>query len=274
MNWLLIFLMLVSGCGFAQTRPARKKAAPPPPPATRWPIQTLAVEGNRTYTAEQVLAVAGLKIGQMAGKVEFEAARDRLVATGAFETVGYKFEPGPSGSGYVASFQIVEVQPVYPVEFEELGVPDSDLQALLHGKDPLFSMAAIPATKPVLDRYVSWIEEYLAAKSKPRDGRGARSSPPPRSKFAILIRPARNRPSVAQITFEGNQVVSQSVLRAAISAVGIGSLFTEAGFRELLESAAVRPVYEARGRLRVAWTKIRAEAAPGCPGPACLRHRG
>ena len=216
--------------------------------------------------------MAGLKIGQMAGKPEFEAARDRLVATGAFETVGYKFEPGPRGSGYAASFQIVEVQPVYPVEFEELGVPNSDLEALLHAKDPLFSMAAIPATKPVLDRYVSWIEEYLAAKGSPRRSRRA-WCPPPADQFAILIRPARNRPSVAQVTFEGNQVVPQSVLRAAISAVGIGSLFTEAGFRELLDTA-VRPVYEARGRLRVAWTKIRAEAAPGCPGPACLRHRG
>jgi len=59
--------------------------------------------------------------------------------------------------------------------------------------------------------------------------------------------------------------VPQSVLRAAISAVGIGSLFTEAGFRELLDTA-VRPVYEARGRLRVAWTKVRAEAAPDVQG--------
>ncbi len=264
MNWLLVFVMLVSGCGFAQTRPARKKTAPPAQPATEWPIQTLAVEGNHIYTAEQVLAVAGLKIGQMAGKTEFEAARDRLVATGAFETVGYKFEPGPKGSGYAASFQIVEVQPVYPVEFEELGVPDSDLQALLHSKDPLFSMAAIPATKPVLDRYVSWVEEYLASQGKPETV-AARVVSTATDKFAILIRPARNRPSVAQVTFEGNQVVPQSVLRAAISGVGIGSLFTEAGFRELLD-AAVRPVYEARGRLRVAWTKIRTEAAPDVQG--------
>jgi outer membrane protein assembly factor BamA len=264
MHLFLIFLMLASGCGFAQApRPARKKAAPPPP-ATQWPIQSLAVEGNHTYTAAQVLAVAGLKIGQMAGKPEFEAARGRLVATGAFETVGYKFEPASKGSGYTASFQVTEVQPVYPVEFEEMTVPDADLTALLHSKDPLFSMAAIPATKPVLDRYVSWIEEYLASKGKP-EKIAARVVSTSTDKYEVLVRPARNRPSVAEVTFEGNQVVPQSVLRAAISEVGIGLLFTEAGFRELLDNA-VRPVYEARGRLRVAWTKIRIEAAPDVQG--------
>ena len=58
-------------------------------------MEALTVEGNRNYTQEQVLSVAGLKIGQLAGRAEFEAARDRLTATGVFETVGYKFEPGP-----------------------------------------------------------------------------------------------------------------------------------------------------------------------------------
>ena len=37
---------------------------------------------KQNYTAEQLLAVAGLKIGQVAGKSDFEAARDRLIATG------------------------------------------------------------------------------------------------------------------------------------------------------------------------------------------------
>ena len=47
-----------------------------------------------------MLAVAGLKIGQIAGKEDFEAARDRLVATGVFETVGYRFAPVRQGAGY------------------------------------------------------------------------------------------------------------------------------------------------------------------------------
>ena len=67
---------------------AQQKGGPSP---LRWPIQSLAVEGNKTYSKEQILAVAGLKAGQPAGKEQFDAARDRLVANGAFETVGYRF---------------------------------------------------------------------------------------------------------------------------------------------------------------------------------------
>src|SRR5947208_5622156 len=101
MKWFLLFLMLAPGWGFGQTRQSRSKAAPPEKKTetaapTSWPIESLAVEGNHNYTRDQVLAVAGLKIGQLAGKQEFEAARERLAASGAFETVGYRFEPGTS----------------------------------------------------------------------------------------------------------------------------------------------------------------------------------
>ena len=98
MRLWLILAALTAGAGFTQTGgtrpPAKKavsKAAPKkvtaPAPA-KWPIESLQVEGNHNYTREQVLAVAGVKVGQMAGKPEFDAARDRLVSSGAFETVG------------------------------------------------------------------------------------------------------------------------------------------------------------------------------------------
>src|SRR6476646_3046809 len=140
----LIFLLLAAA-GFAQTAPKRapaKKAAVPKKEVvaeapSKWPVEALTVEGNRNYTREQILAVAGLKIGQLAGKPEFEAARDRLVASGAFETVGYKFAADADQKGYLATFQITEVQPAFPVRFEELGVSDRDIIAVLHTKDPL-----------------------------------------------------------------------------------------------------------------------------------------
>jgi outer membrane protein insertion porin family len=261
MKWLLITVMLVSGPGFTQSRAARKAAAPAP---TKWPIEQLAVDGNRNYAASQVLAVAGLKIGQMAGKEEFDAARDRLVATGAFETVGYKFEPGPGGKGYVATFQITEVEPAYPVRFENLGVPAADLEAMLHVKDPLFSTKKLPSTKPVLDRYVGWIHDYLAAKGN-SEKLIARLSPVGSDQFEIVFRPARNYPAVAQVSFEGNKGVDQNILRDAIGGVAVGQPYTEDHFRELLNTA-VRPVYEARGYLRATFPKIRTQPVSDVQG--------
>ena len=71
-----------------QTR--QRKPAHPAPDSNRdaWPLTSIAIEGNEHYTREQILAVAGLHIGQTVSKQTFEAARDRLLATGNFRTAG------------------------------------------------------------------------------------------------------------------------------------------------------------------------------------------
>ena len=265
----LIFLLLC-GAGLAQTPakrvPAKKAAAAKKEGVapSKWPVETLTVEGNRKYTREQVLAVAGLKVGQLAGKAEFEAARDRLTASGAFETVGYKFEPGTNKQGYVASFQVTEVELAYPVRFEGLGVPEKEVEDMLRAKDSLYLPATLPATKAVIDRYTAWIQEFLASKGLTEKIAG-KVTQLASEQFAIVFRPARNLPAVAQVTFQGNQVLPQGVLREAVHGAAIGSPYTEKGFRDLLD-IGVRPVYEQRGRVNVSFPEVRAEPVSDVEG--------
>src|ERR1044072_5249834 len=108
MKWFLALLLL---CAPAS---AQKKAAGKPPAPQRWPIASIRVLGLKNYSQQQAIAATGLRVGQLAGKEDFEAARDRLQATGVFETVGYQFAPAAGSNGYAASFQVVEVEPVYP----------------------------------------------------------------------------------------------------------------------------------------------------------------
>ena len=209
MIWLFVLLMCGSGAGIpaalAQSSRAKKTATQPAQPH-QFPIESLKVEGNRNYTAAQILAVAGLKIGQLAGKTDFEAAHDRLVATGMFETVGYKFAPGGDQHGYAASFQVVEAQPAYPIRFDDLGVTEKELTDYLRGKDPLFA-PRLAATKAVLERYKQWVQEYVTAHNS-KDTVIAKvtpaGAPAPPGEFVILFRPARLDPAVAEVAFEGN----------------------------------------------------------------------
>jgi outer membrane protein insertion porin family len=252
-----------------QSRTPRKPPAPktkpaaPAPAATEWPIESLAVEGNRHFKTDRILRVAGLKLGQMAGKNEFEAARDRLIATGMFETVGYRFAPGPGGKGYAASFQVLEVEPFYPVRFEDLGVADKEIIAWLDAKEPLFA-AEMPGTAAVLDRCAKQITALLASRGKDEKvaGRVVATGP---DRFALLFRPARPAPVVAQVSFTGNQAVPARALGEAISGVAIGATYTEERFRVLLENA-VRPLYDARGRIRAAFPKITAVPSENVQG--------
>jgi outer membrane protein insertion porin family len=272
MIWFFILLMCGSGVGiptpFAQSSRAKKTTAPPAQPH-QWPIESLHVEGNRNYTAAQILAVAGLKVGQLAGKSDFETAHDRLVATGMFETVGYKFAPGGDQHGYAASFQVMEAQPAYPIRFDDLGATEKEITDYLRGKDPLFA-PRLAATKPVLERYRQWVQEYVTAhngkdtviaKVTPA---GAPAGP---GEFVILFRPARLDPAVAEVAFEGNQAIPTTALQNAIAEVAVGLPYKEEAFRQCLDSS-IRPLYDARGRVRVAFTKLTVEKAKDVQGLA------
>jgi outer membrane protein insertion porin family len=231
---------------------------PSQPPV--WPIRSLAVEGNRIYPAERILELTGLKIGQPGDQKTFEQARDRLLATGVFETVGFRFGPAPSRDGYAVVFEVAEIEQVYPIRFEFLEADPAQLRAWLKSAEPLFS-DKIPGTKEVIARYAAAIEAYLKQKGRQEKITGELTADKP-DELYVMFRPAGALPVVADVDFTGNKVIPAGVLRQAIRGVAIGSRYTEPRFRELLETS-IRPLYEARGRLRVAFPKISSERAPG-----------
>ena len=266
------FLLLALGPGSpAQTHPTRKPAAAaaseespaPPPPGSPWPVETLTVEGNHIYKSEQILAVAGVRVGEVAGKAEFEAACARLNATGLFDNVGYHFAPSPDGKGYDASIEVIEVPQVYPVRFQDLPATDAELRAQLQQKDRLFD-GKIPATRPVLERYASWISQFLAAKNyhEPIVGKPISDSA---SELAIVFRPAKERPHIARVKFAQTGDLPPGVLETAMYGVAIGLPYEESEFRLLLDSQ-IRPIFEARGMLRVTFPKITTEPAKDVDG--------
>jgi outer membrane protein assembly factor BamA len=257
MKWLIPFLMLAPGLGFGQSPQPAQKKAPPALVDGRWPIESLKVEGNHNYTREQVLAIAALKVGQVVGRTEFDAARDRLIASGAFDTVSYQFAPEVGTRGFVATFTVTEIEQVYPVRFDDLHVSERDLTATLKAKDPLFANGKLPASQPVFQRYQKWVEEYLAARGITETIIGGVVPGRP-GEFVITFHPDRPLPAVALIYFRGNQVLSQATLQDVIQGVAVGMPYTEDRFRDAL-NASVRPLYEARGRLRVSFPAIKTE---------------
>jgi outer membrane protein insertion porin family len=257
MKWPFLSLMLAAGLGFAQApQPAQKKATKAPVDG-RWPIESLKVEGNHSYKPEQVLAIAAMKAGQVVGRTEFDAARDRLLASGAFDTVSYKFAPEAGTRGFVATFTVTEIEQVYPVQFDDLHVSERDLTATLKAKDPIFADGKLPASQPVFQRFEKWVQEYLAAKGITEKIIGG-VMPGRLGEFVISFHPDRPLPAVALIFFKGNQVVSQNTLQDVIQGVAVGMPFTEDRFRDAL-NASVRPIYEARGRMRVGFPSIKTE---------------
>jgi len=256
-----IVLALTLGVGAAQTPKHPQPKLPPAP--TAYPIESLTVEGNHAHTAEQILAAAELWVGQSAGNSEFEAARAKLVATGAFDNVSYRFAPSKDGEGYDVVFEVAEVGQLYPIRFEELPARDDQLRDWLKQKDPLFG-DKIPATKPVVDRYVAWISEFLAGHDYHQAIAGKLTSEGGED-LTLLFRPAKGRPSIAHVLFTGIGDGPSAPLQTAMYGVAIGVPYEEPRFRQLLDAAA-RPIYEAHGMLRVTFPQIDIEPAKDVDG--------
>jgi len=248
----------------APKRTAAPKSAPVAPVPTKFPLETLRVNGNRKFATDTIIAVSGLKIGQGITKEDFDAARERLLATGGFMSVGYKFEPSKTATGFDGVLEIVEAIPLFRYRFEELPAPDADLRAALAKQEPLFG-EEIPAARDVIGRYEKALTEYFGGKT-PVEGRL-------RNELAgepvVLFRPPGERPRIAEIRFVGNSVIDTAKLANAFSAVAIGAAFTDPNVRLLLDSS-IRRLYDAKGRLRMSFTKIEGEKSrrPGVNGIA------
>lgn len=227
------------------------------PAKTEAPLESVRVTGNRQIPAEKILAVAALKLGELAAKSDFDAARERLVATGAFETVGYEYKPGATGGNYDLTIEVHEIDSVFPYRFAGLPVAESVLRDALREQEPLWG-DQIPMT--AVERYVDTIAQSgvkMAVTWKLEE-----VSP---GAMAIVFQPAATLPSIAEVRFEGNDALPAATLIRPINDVAIGVPYTEKALRERLD-AAIRPLYDARGRIRVAFPKIAVEKAEKVDG--------
>lgn len=241
--------------------PKAKKSTPVKPKASQerpFPIESLVVRGSKFYEERAIVPMLELRVGQVLVDKELDAARDRLIALGAFSRVGYRYEPAPSGQGYAVTFEVVDYEQVIPYRFERLEVDAANLRAKLREKDPLFG-EKIPTNQVVLDRFRGHVQ---SAVGKPVQVRVTSDA---QGQLAAVFLPAGSLPTVAEVYFTGTQVVPASVLQKSVHGTAVGVEFHEQRFREILD-ASVRPVYEARGRLLVSFPKIETEPARGVRG--------
>jgi outer membrane protein insertion porin family len=225
------------------------------------PLDSLRISGNRAIAAGKILAVCGLKTGQTVTRADFDAAKQRLDATGAFVTVGYEYKPTASGAAYDAVIEVNEIPNIYPYRFEDLPIADNLLREALRAQEPLWG-DEIPLAS--IERYVDTIVQQgvgIAVTTKSEIGSNG--------EVVIVFRPAGTLANIAEVRFEGNKALPASTLLRAINATAIGIPYTEKALREQLDST-IRPLYEAEGRVRVAFPKLAVEKAEKLDGVAIV----
>lgn len=232
-------------------------------PTGAFPLVSITIEGNQTHSQQDIFKIAALRTGRQVTKADFEAVRKRLLDTGYYQTISYSYGPAANSSGYALKLELVEEPQLYQVLFMDLPASDAELRAMLKKNDPLFTGRA-PATDPIVKHYTQLVADYLASTKNYHDRITGALSPENPPDLALVFRPAL-QPTIAQVKFTGNHSVSDTALQNAIAGVAIGTVYSEGRFRESLD-LSIRPLYEAQGRIRVAFPKITLEKAPDVKG--------
>ena len=227
----------------------------------KYPLETLQIQGNRQIPTERIVAASGLKLKTLVQKADFDAARERLLESGAFESVGYSYKPAATNSGYDATFEVVEVAMLYPYRFEALPGAEDALRAALRKQEPLLG-DRIPGTPQVLNRYTAAIGKFFEGKVEAKSELNADSGT-----LEIVFRPAGERARIAEVNLTGNEVMLTAPLVQKLGVVAVGIPYSEPLLRRVLDSA-IRPMYEERGLIRVAFLEITAKKADSNDGVA------
>jgi len=119
--------------------------------------KTIQFKGAPEYSDQELLAAAGLKKGTVLDFAEMKEHSQKLMDTGVFETLNFKFD------GVDLVYTLVPSTALYPVRLDNLPlVSGTELDAKLHDRLPLYH-GKVPAEGGLLEGVRRAMGEMLAA---------------------------------------------------------------------------------------------------------------
>ena len=125
--------------------------------AQQFQPKTIQFKGDLEYTEQELLDAAGLKKGAILTSGEMNEHSKRLMDTGVFENLTYKFD------GRDLVYFLRPATQMYPIRLENLPLAaGAELDAKLHSRLPLYH-CKVPIEGGLLDDVRKQLEEMLAA---------------------------------------------------------------------------------------------------------------
>jgi outer membrane protein assembly factor BamA len=242
---------------FALTTVAQTVAQTPPRPGI---LHSVTVKGNRLYSSEDIVRHAGLKIGQPVSAPVIEKARLKLQQTELFTNVADQYRTTGNPPQYDLTFELAEIEQLFPMRFERLGAPPEAIGNYLKTHVDLYS-DRIPGTQGVLHRYTAAVQDFLAQTTPNANAkvRAVISNDDPQQ-LIVLFTPDSPAPTISQVIVSGNQAIDTGTILRAVNQVAIGVPLSDARLKAILEGA-IKPVYAAKGYAAVSFPKVETEPA-------------
>jgi outer membrane protein assembly factor BamA len=125
-------------------------------------IGSIRVSGQRRFSAEQVIAATGVKLGQVFTARDLDVAAERLGKSGAFQEVKYSYVP--QGGQISVEFKVVEAPKFRECVFDNfVWLTKDEIQAGLKKDVPLY-IGVAPETGDLLDEIARALEKLSQAR--------------------------------------------------------------------------------------------------------------
>ena len=209
-------------------------------------IAAIKATGLRRYTEAQIVAASSLRVGEVVGSEEIQAAADRLVQLGPFSTVRFRFSS--LGENVTVEFQVEEA-PTVPVSFDNFPwFTDAELTDALKQAVGLFDGTA-PEQGSILDAMTTTLEKLLA-------GRGVRATvertlmaDPTRDGMMLQFKAVGASLRINAVQFGDALAAESKRVQERLSDL-VGKPYSRFAV-EVFANEQVRPLYLERGHLRV-----------------------
>jgi outer membrane protein insertion porin family len=220
------------------------------------PLHSLVVKGNQRYGSAEILKASGLRTGERVGPADFEQARQALIDLQVFSSVSDRYHYSALPPAYDVSFEVKEIEQVFPIRFERLPVSTSQITEYLKANVPLYT-DEIPGTEAVLDRYRKAVQLFVAHTNPSLKIKAIVSNEDPKQ-LAVVFGPDTPVPVISQVKITGNAGVDSGSLLRAVNSVAIGVPASDVRIKEIL-NGAVKHLYAESGYMDVTFPSIETE---------------
>jgi outer membrane protein assembly factor BamA len=219
-----------------------------------FPLESLNFQGS-SLPQETVAELSGLKIGAAVNKAAIEASCQKLQETGIFESVAYRYSPGPK-HGYAVTLTLADQAKMVDAAIDIPGVDEAGVWAWLITRFPRFQRR-VPADGTAQQYLAGLMETHLAGQLGGAHVVSTSENDTVHNKFLISFQPDR-LPRVISMNFTGNQEFTSADLNKILAPVAANAEYTERRFRQYVELNLGR-AYESHGMYRVRFLNIKAE---------------
>ncbi|MGC1619619.1 MAG: POTRA domain-containing protein [Candidatus Acidiferrum sp.] len=209
-------------------------------------LNEIHIDGLKTFPETKVIALSGLQQGAQAGKADLQSAADRLLQTGLFSKVNYKF--ATRAEELTVTFQLEEA-PRVPVYYDNLPwFADGELNDAIRAKLSLFD-GSLPEAGAALDQAAAAINDLLASRQLKQTVEHELIANPLGDGNVQDFHVQDVSFYIASVEFGDPSLSASHVVEQALSAVQ-GKPYSRMTI-DLFLSEQVRPLYLQRGYLRV-----------------------